>query len=480
MAAERKPMEMGTMEKSESFTVGDCLWCSGLFFLISFTTISSMLGGDADALDAAFLFPAFSPFVRGAAFLAIALMARRITSLLAHRKAMEVCAVLIAACALLRGLGFAGVAPGSGVLVPLLLLAVQNVAYAVLYLAWMEFYAQLDTRRCLICLCGAHLLSSLLSYGVFIAGSWLLVLAVAVCAPLATVAMLFQADWRTRDAVYRLGEVQKGAWHISARPVVLLAAFTLMNTFLRNSLEVGDKAFVLLGVCVAAAAVLAVALWRFDSLELKVLYEFAVPVLVAGAMLMMAGGSRAAIAAAFCSNIAFTLFAIFITVIFCAVSFRYGVSALWLLGIAQAALTAGSFLGSLLASWEESLPVSALAPTIALLVVGLVALSMLLVSDRDFETTWGVRATDGDGSLAEATEEEQLGRRCAKVARRYGLTRREEEILELMMRGRTLAAIGEELYVAESTMKTHSRHIYRKVGVANRQELQEAVESYPL
>ena len=34
-----------------------------------------------------------------------------------------------------------------------------------------------------------------------------------------------------------------------------------------------------------------------------------------------------------------------------------------------------------------------------------------------------------------------------------------------MMRGYTLARIGEELYVADSTMKTHSRHIYRKVGV---------------
>lgn len=233
---------------------------------------------------------------------------------------------------------------------------------------------------------------------------------------------------------------------------------------------------------VGAVAVLLLAVLRFDRLEMRGLYEVAVPVLVAGAMGVLVGIPGGNVAAAFCSNAAFTLFQVFITAVFCAISFRYGVNALWLLGLTQAALTFGSFGGTALGALEAALglPPEATHGLIAVLVVGLVALSMLLVSDRDFETTWGVRATDGGGSAPEETEEERLQRRCAKVARRYGLTRREEEILELMMRGRTLAAIGEELYVAESTMKTHSRHIYRKVGVANRQELQEAVESYPL
>ena len=67
-------------------------------------------------------------------------------------------------------------------------------------------------------------------------------------------------------------------------------------------------------------------------------------------------------------------------------------------------------------------------------------------------------------------------RRCSKAAKLYGLTRREEEILLFLMRGQTLSRIAAELYVAESTMKTHTRHIYRKAGVANRQELQEQIE----
>jgi DNA-binding CsgD family transcriptional regulator len=264
---------------------------------------------------------------------------------------------------------------------------------------------------------------------------------------------------------------------------VLLGTYTLTNTFLRSFLGVEDKAFVLLGVCVAALAVLVLVFRCFNTFELKALYQVSVPLLVAGAMFVLVGIPGAGVAAALCSNAAFTLFSIFITTAFCAISFRYGVNALWLFGITQAALTAGSFVGAML-PWGESLLAMSdvgMTATVAVLVVLLAALSMLLVSDRDFETTWGVTPRkDSAGAVSALEEEEQESRRCAKVARRYGLTRREEEILLLLMRGYTLSHIASELYVAESTMKTHSRHIYRKVGVANRQELQELLRAYPV
>ncbi len=74
---------------------------------------------------------------------------------------------------------------------------------------------------------------------------------------------------------------------MSPRPLVLLGAFTLTNTFLRSFLGVQDRAFVLLGVCVAAFAVLAVAARCFGSFEPKALYEVSVPVLIAGTMFVL-------------------------------------------------------------------------------------------------------------------------------------------------------------------------------------------------
>ena len=48
------------------------------------------------------------------------------------------------------------------------------------------------------------------------------------------------------------------------------------------------------------------------------------------------------------------------------------------------------------------------------------------------------------------------------------LTEREETILAAVAAGKTTAAISEELWVSEHTVKFHLTNIYRKLGVANR------------
>jgi len=48
------------------------------------------------------------------------------------------------------------------------------------------------------------------------------------------------------------------------------------------------------------------------------------------------------------------------------------------------------------------------------------------------------------------------------------LTTREQEILSLMASGLTTGQIGERLFVAPSTVKTHVGHLYEKLGVSDR------------
>lgn len=51
------------------------------------------------------------------------------------------------------------------------------------------------------------------------------------------------------------------------------------------------------------------------------------------------------------------------------------------------------------------------------------------------------------------------------------LTRRESEVLPLLQRGHTNPQIARELHVGIETVRTHARHIYRKLGVSSRTEL---------
>lgn len=53
----------------------------------------------------------------------------------------------------------------------------------------------------------------------------------------------------------------------------------------------------------------------------------------------------------------------------------------------------------------------------------------------------------------------------------HGLTPRECEVMHLMLSGRSVSAAAEELFVSESTVKTHLRSVYRKLDVHNRQEM---------
>jgi len=50
------------------------------------------------------------------------------------------------------------------------------------------------------------------------------------------------------------------------------------------------------------------------------------------------------------------------------------------------------------------------------------------------------------------------------------LTRREREVLALMLAGHNNQSIGEQLVIAEGTVKSHVKHILRKIGAANRSE----------
>lgn len=49
-----------------------------------------------------------------------------------------------------------------------------------------------------------------------------------------------------------------------------------------------------------------------------------------------------------------------------------------------------------------------------------------------------------------------------------GLTHRESEVLEQMVRGLSHRAIARQLVMGEETVKTHARAVYRKLGVADR------------
>ena len=51
------------------------------------------------------------------------------------------------------------------------------------------------------------------------------------------------------------------------------------------------------------------------------------------------------------------------------------------------------------------------------------------------------------------------------------LSKREIEILSYLGRGHSSMYIAEQLFISESTVRTHAKHIYAKLGIHSKEEL---------
>jgi LuxR family maltose regulon positive regulatory protein len=84
-----------------------------------------------------------------------------------------------------------------------------------------------------------------------------------------------------------------------------------------------------------------------------------------------------------------------------------------------------------------------------------------------------VLASRPDGAKAQLLRAEQAAKRLASRRPQplaEPLSEREEEVLRLLRGTLSLREIGQELFLSANTIKTHTRAIYRKLGVTTRQE----------
>ena len=171
---------------------------------------------------------------------------------------------------------------------------------------------------------------------------------------------------------------------------------------------------------------------------------------------------------------------ILIWIVFASVGMANPAGALWAVGagytMQAVGLEAGSVLGQLAAGGWGAVPgVETLAHLVSVLVV-MAFVGYLLVGLRGFSFS------EAFASIVPAVAPTlsrdpwaAVERRCRELAETQGLSDRELEVTLLLARGKTGQEIQDALTVSRNTVKTHVRHIYRKLGVHSQQELIDAV-----
>jgi DNA-binding CsgD family transcriptional regulator len=82
-----------------------------------------------------------------------------------------------------------------------------------------------------------------------------------------------------------------------------------------------------------------------------------------------------------------------------------------------------------------------------------------------------LRAADTEGQIAVIFEEARPSEIAPLIVDAYGLTKRESEIMRLVLRGLSTADVSGELHITPNTVRDHFKAIFDKTSVRSRREL---------
>ena len=151
-------------------------------------------------------------------------------------------------------------------------------------------------------------------------------------------------------------------------------------------------------------------------------------------------------------------------------SYRYGVCALWLFSIEHAShLLVGNAAGvaTMAFASQSTIAYDAACGLLAAFAAASMVMIMLLFRRFSPDSLWGLSVQDGV-SFGEA---QRLGSICDELIADHDLTAREGEILYMCLQSKKPQAIANELFIEVSTVRTHIKQIYAKLGIHSKQEL---------
>lgn len=143
----------------------------------------------------------------------------------------------------------------------------------------------------------------------------------------------------------------------------------------------------------------------------------------------------------------------------------------------------GVFAGCMYLSRVVGLGIGTFAEQFGDLSVSFVALALLLAFSlavyfmprKRWRRTKANRASKSSGSKAEEDvtlhTSDAIQARCKELQEQFGISKRELEVLMLILHGRNVPAISQALSISENTVRTHVKRLYGTFNVHSRQEL---------
>lgn len=221
---------------------------------------------------------------------------------------------------------------------------------------------------------------------------------------------------------------------------------------------------------------------------IETIYYAAFPIIATALLALLLGGASMAIPVAALTYAGFTILVVTLMPTSIVLARESDVSAVHVYGILLGSVyIAGSIVTILGNSWifvAESEPAGIIA-LVSVLTLYVLAISVFLLRGP-FEKWINRRNNTAKTANAEVPETQINAQQdnsfatkptaIQSLATSHGLTDREGDILELILRGRDAQNIASSLFISVNTVRSHSKSIYRKLGIHSKQELLDLVE----
>lgn len=342
-----------------------------------------------------------------------------------------------------------------------------GVGFGLVCLLNAEAFVRVSMLRIVLYLAANHVVASVLVF--LLTGLDPLRMSVAL------VLLAVAAVWLVRSSFEVPGTFESG--HIE-RPLraypwklyALVALFSLAYGMRQAQMTWGAGRHSGLSTALVMGAVFLWVLYASRRFSVARVAKLSLPLMVVGLLLVLLPSAWSPVVSAYCVALSFSLVTFSAAIMLYDMSQRTGVSIVPLQG-AFAASQLTTLAGNAIV---RMLPVSSEAFMVVTCAVVLLSF-FLLFSERELSSRWGMGILLETELSAGGSPDDLLAHRCHEAAEVYGLTEREERVLETLVGAQTSHAIADELGITPGTLKTHVRHIYEKTGVHTREELRALV-----
>ena len=395
---------------------------------------------------------------------------RALEPLIERSAAFAVVAVSMVSSTCLAWLSVAMPSSASSVAFPATVLG--GIGTAFIILLWSELYGCLSPFRVGLYYCASIIVAAFVIY--FCRGlayPWLF----GTSALIPIVSLLLLAIGSMSLTSEERNHISSRSFSFPWKPTLLMAVYAFAYSLREESQYASSfgphSAF---GTLFMGILLFAMIHRQGRDFQFATLYRFALPLMTGAFLVVPAFGWFNAQVSDFCATASYTAFSVLIMMLMASMSYRYGISALWLFGIERGVRAAVALGGRQVSEGIMSLSGGSDAYslvigsiTVAMVVVG----TVLFMSEKDFFARWGVSFKDEDPEPDESNAHQERRVRSGEMAQCYGLSPRELEVAQLLAEGKTGPQVQSELFISKDTVKTHVKHIYRKMGIHSRDEL---------